>query len=286
MSIQGSETRKPAAGGIRLLLIVGSALALLSGCGGFGDDKSFTDANSTLYFASGVYDGQPIPMFTPQDKQQLSTRLADLEQQYGLCFGWTLQDGATKEVQAASSRGPDVRADTCPSWVEVRVGVAYVSESSSSFDAADVEVAASPDLPGASSINRDDFVKLGIDAAALIDDPVSATGHAALALPLLLIEAGALEPGDVQEQADEPTQPAQPLPASGDSEFPGGTIFLLVLLGVGAVVAIVLGFASMRRGRDESSAGASPTDRWPPPPREWPPPPGQQGPWQGNPPRT
>lgn len=227
-----------------VVAIIGGAVWLFSG----GDDSgSFTDDDSDLYSAQELYGGQSIPNFSTRDEQRLSRALAELEDAHGVCFGWTLTDGATGNVQFGSSRGPDVRASTCSSWAEVRVAVGYTSASSADYDAADISVAASPDLGKAAGITRENFVELGIDADTLIADPVGATGHAALALPLLMIQQGALQPAEQPPSKVGPSNPPRSLPASGGTDFPVGTVLLLAVLGIGAVVSIVFGIKATRR---------------------------------------
>lgn len=127
-----------------------------------------------------------------------------------MCFGWKLVDGSTKQADQGSSRGPGVPADTCPRWAEVEVVVALGSGDDP--DAAAVRVSGSPDLRPLPT--QSDFVELGVTADALAEEPVSVTGQAALGLPLLLVERGALtappEPGEAPGSGAVP-----PLPPAG-----------------------------------------------------------------------
>lgn len=212
-----------------------------------GENVSFTDQDSDLYSAQHIYSGVPVPNFSTSDAQRLSRALSESAQTYDMCFGWSLKDGVTGEVQYGSSHGPDVRATSCPRWAEVRVAVGYTSASSPNYDAAIISVAASDDFPQASGITRQEFAELGIDADALIADPVSATGHAALALPLLLIQEGALQPPEKPQGKVGPSNPPTSLPADDGADFPVGTVVLLGLLGLGGVTAVVLGVRARRR---------------------------------------
>lgn len=244
----GTEQQQRRAGAWVAVLIVAAIIAagvwLFSDSADSGD---FVDEDSDLYSAQAFYGGSSIPNFSARDEQRLSEALAQLEDTYGSCFGWTLTDGATGNVQFGSSRGPDTRATTCSSWAEVRVAVGYTSVNSADYDAADISVATSADLDEAASITRENFVELGIDADTLIADPVGATGHAALALPLLLIQAGALQPVEQPPRQAGPSNPPRALPESDDLGFPVGTTLLLVALGAGAVAAIGAGIKATRR---------------------------------------
>ena len=235
-------------GGWGCIVLVGVFLGLMVWLfSGMGESVSFTDEDSDLYSAQNTYSGVPVPDFTSSDEQQLSRALSDLEQTHDMCFGWVLRDGVTGEVQSGSSRGPDVKATSCSRWAEVRVAVGYTSASSPNYDAATISVAASEDFPQASAITRQAFAELGIDADALIADPISATGHAALALPLLLIQEGALQPPDEPQGKVGPSNPPTSLPAADGLDFPVGTVVLLALLGLGGVTAVVLGVRARRR---------------------------------------
>lgn len=214
------------------------------------DTAEFTSDQSDLYSSSQSYSGAPIPAFSPTAEQRLSQALAEEEQAYGICFGWTLEDGSTGRVQSGSSRGPDTRATECSKWVEVRAAVGYTSESSSAYDAADISVAASPGLQQvAGAITRQDFAELGVSADALIDDPVSAVGHAALALPLLLVQQGALEPAESPRPGSGTSDPSRALPEADAMGFPFWPIVLLVILFGGAVASVAFGVRATRRSR-------------------------------------
>lgn len=235
-------------GGWGCIVLVGIFLALMVFLfSDLGESVSFTDQDSDLYSAQKLYSGVPVPNFTAGDEQRLSRGLSEAERTHDMCFGWVLKDGVTGEVQSGSSRGPDVEATSCSRWAEVRVAVAYTSANSPDYDAATISVAASGDLPRASGITRQAFAELGIDASALISDPVSATGHAALALPLLLIQEGALQPQVSPQGNVGASNPPTSLPASDDLDFPVGTVGLLALLGLGGATAVVLGVRARRR---------------------------------------
>lgn len=266
-----------------------------------GDDAEFYSDETDRYSEYQTYLGNPIPRFTPNDSRSLSNALAESERRHGVCFGWKLTDGSEDAEQdygaddsvsdtdpassfdQGSSRGPNVAAETCSRWVEVRVTVAYTSASSENWSGVELDVAASDDFANSKLPDLDEFAELGITAERIIDAPVQSTGHAALSLPLLLTQSGALnEPaggGNPQE-----SKPAKPLPpAEGEGSL---AWFWIALLGVVTLVAAGLGIAgAVRRGSDGSGPSGPPGGGQGPPPPPGPPPQGPQGPGgQGPPP--
>lgn len=222
-------------------LLLSVAAMALSGC--------TIDPEVDPYSTAMYYDGVPIPRFTSVDAENLAGDLAEAEQRHDMCFGWSLLDGSTNIAQSGSSRGPGTDASTCESYAIVRLSVGYTSESSEFNDAAGIEVLGSTDHPAVNSLSEADFERLGITREVMVDDPVAATGHAALALPLLLIEAGELEP--VEDTAgDSPgaaTETVRPLPDAGGTDFPVIGIVSVVLFGLGAVGAVVTGVVMSRK---------------------------------------
>lgn len=234
--------------GCLLLVVAFVAVALFAWpSGNGGDNRTFTDSNSALYKPGAFYNGQPIPRFDTSDQKRLAKKLTELEDTYDMCFGWVLKDGSTDEVQQGSNRGPGKRAARCESWAEVRIVVGYTSESSPDYDAADISVASSDSAAGDSGNVRQTFAELGVDANALIDDPVSTTGHAALALPLVLIQEGVLEQRDRPTTTQSPSGSKERLSEDGGSDFPIGTVVIIGLLGAGAIAAVVAGIVGSRK---------------------------------------
>jgi hypothetical protein len=245
---QAAQRRKGVGCMVVTLVVLGCAWILAEVFSDDTSDQGFVDDDTSLYSSSGSYHGAPIPMFTPAESQRLAEGLARAEQTYDVCFGWRLTDGSTGRVQVGSSAGPGIAADTCSQrWVEVRIVVAYTSDSDPTGDAADIDVQAAPDWNWDSPLTTSDFTALGITASALVDDPVSVTGHAAMALPLLLVEHGVLPPADADAQAPS-APPATPLPPADESGFPGSVV-LLVVLGLAALTAFGIGiWGPGRRG--------------------------------------
>ncbi|KAA5829543.1 hypothetical protein F1721_24815 [Saccharopolyspora hirsuta] len=228
-----------------------------------GAQTEFTSSDTVVYSDSDVYTGTSVQRFTAADAQQLAQGLAEAEKLHGVCFGWKLTDGSTEESDRGSSRGATVPADTCPRWAEVEVFVAAGSTDDDP-DAADVRVAGSPDLRPLPV--RADFVKLGVTADSLVEEPVTVTGQAALALPLLLVESGALDAPRIPDQ--EPGSATTPLPPGDGSGSSWVTWAWLGGLGFVVVVALVLGFVARAKQKSTSDGPV------PGPPQACPPQPG------------
>lgn len=223
---------------------------------------TFTSEESTYYSDAQRYSGPPIQRFTPTDAQQLAQGLAAAEKAHGVCFGWKLVDGSTKQFDQGSSRGPNIPAETCPRWAEVRVFVAAGS-TDDDLDAADVEVAASDDLVSLPDV--DDFVNLGVTADSLAEEPVTVTGQAALGLPLLLVETGALKAPQVADDAPGSAS-APPLPRGDGSGSNWVTWAWLGGLGAVVVLALLLGFRARAKQKSTSDTPEAPSAPQAPPP--------------------
>jgi hypothetical protein len=245
--------------------------------------ETFTSEDTTYYSDSQKYSGPPIQRFAPADAQQLAQRLAEAEKLHGVCFGWKLVDGSTKQFDQGSSRGPNVPASSCPRWAEAQVFLA-AGKTEDDLDAADVKVAASKDL--SSLPDADDFVNVGVTADALAEETVTLTGQAALGLPLLLVENGALKAPQVPDNA--PGSASVPPLPRGDGSGSNWVIWAwLGGLGLVVVLGLVLGFRARAKQKSTSEAPAGPPPGPPqagppagPPP---PPPAGLQQPPQGPP---
>ncbi|MGW1677560.1 hypothetical protein [Saccharopolyspora sp. NPDC002376] len=277
-----SAVSKPArhmgivAGGIGFFTLVG-IVSVSTGFGG-APQTSFTSEDTTLYSSSDVYSGPSIERFPPADAEQLSKGLAEAEKLHGICFGWKLLDGSTEEFDQGSSRGPNVPADSCPRWAEVQVSVALGS-TEDDLDAADVEVVTSGDLRPVPTTT--DFVNMGVTADSLAEEPVTVTGQAALGLPLLLVESGALEAPEVSDEEPAGDASTTPLPPGDGSGSSTATWVWLGVLGFVVVLGLVFGFIG--RAKQKSTSDGTPSG--PPPWQQTGPPPGQPpGPQQPGPP--
>lgn len=247
--------------GVLALVVVNVATGLDSDA----DSPTFWDDESSRYSHQEIYSGQPIPRFTATDSEDLSQGLSEYEQQYGICFGWKLTDGASDSDRSSSdpessydrgsSRGPNTPVDVCDRWVELRATVAYTSSISDEWSAVELDVAESPDLSLATP-GTPDFAELGMDAETFIESPVDATGHAALSLPLLLAEDNA--DFEVKQAESSGGTPQRSLPpADGGAQGVGRWIWTS-LLGLATAVAVVFGVRGMRRERTAQSGQGPP----------------------------
>ncbi len=273
------------------------------GLGLTGDDTDFYSDESDRYSENQVYLGNPIPRFTPQDARALSQALSEAEREYGVCFGWKLTDGGEDaepyresvtesatdppaSYDQGSSRGPDTPASTCPRWVEVQVTVAYTSESGESWSGVGLRVEGSQNFSSSDLPGEEDFAELGMTAEQFIDAPVQTTGHAALALPLLLVQNGALEAPASDRAAGEPARPLPPAEGGGTSAWVWFGILTALTL-----VAAGLGITGTARRRKSSEpppgppgAAAAPAGSAPQQPHVWHPHQGQSPQAHPNPP--
>ncbi|MCI2422780.1 hypothetical protein MOQ72_35680 [Saccharopolyspora sp. K220] len=245
---------------VGFFLLVGSVA--VSGLFGSSAQRTFTSDDTTYYSDTQTYSGPPIQRFTPADAQQLAQGLAAAEKQHGVCFGWKLVDGSTKKFDQGSSRGANVPANTCPRWAETQVFVAAAATDDDQ-DAAEIRVDGSDEF--SSLPDNADFVNLGVTADSLAEDTVTVTGQAALGLPLLMVESGALRPPQVP---DNPPGNASvpPLPQGDGSGSNWVTWAWLVGLGVVVVLGLLLGFRARAKQKSTSDTPAGPPPPRPPQP--------------------
>ncbi|MGP4019482.1 hypothetical protein [Saccharopolyspora sp. 5N708] len=268
---------------VGFFLVVGAVS--ISGLFGSSAQGTFTSDDTTYYSETQTYSGPPIQRFTPADAQQLAQGLAEAEKLHGVCFGWKLVDGSSKQFDQGSSRGPNVPANTCPRWAETQVFVAAAS-SDDDQAAAEIKVEASDGF--SSAPNNTDFVSLGVTADTLAADPVTVTGQAALGLPLLMVEGGALNAPRVPDTAPGNAS-VSPLPPSDGSGSNWVTWAWLAGLGVVVLLGLLLGFRARAKQKSTSDTPVGPPPPRPPQPPmpPGPPPPpggGQQPGWPGPPP--
>ncbi|PRW62060.1 hypothetical protein, partial [Actinopolyspora mortivallis] len=265
------------------LLVFGvlSLFVTLAVTNGFGDpgEQRFWGNESSRYHAYETYSGTAIPRFTRTESEKLSQELVEPARRYGFCFGWKLTDGGDGmfgrssvgtgsgsdqggsaqedgDHDRGSNRGPEIPAQVCDKWVELRVTVAYTSSTSEDWSGVAIEVAHSPNL-SLNTPGSKDFASLGITAKSFIETPVDTTGHAVLALPLLLSEDNPELPRIQPESASE--QPRETLPPGSSPGWIGRGLWLGVL-GVIAVGSVVVGVIGLRR------QGSGPSEGPPPPP--------------------
>ncbi|BCB77593.1 hypothetical protein GCM10022251_63100 [Phytohabitans flavus] len=225
-----------------------------------------------LVFAPPSLDdgGTVVPAPDAEMRAATVAGLAKATAAQGVCYGWHLSSSTSQTTQG-SSLGADVPVDSDPSrcakWVEVRVYVDWTSSSSEASDNADVSILSSGvAAPPVSQLNQ-----FGLTEGVFIDQPDRAICQAALALPLLLAERGAVPP----VPAPAPGATAQPLAAAG-SDFwrdrwayvVGGTV--LVVLAI-----LIIGVGWFERRHERTRVRRTRTGKPPrpvPPPRAAPPP--------------
>jgi hypothetical protein len=188
-----------------------------------------------------------IPTLSEADGNDLVARLAKAEAAHGICYGWEVRNGSAKVVSVGSSRGVGVSADTCGRYAVVSSTISYYSASSESEDSADAHVSASRDLTGLTS---SDLSRMGVDKAALIDEPAAATAYGALALPLLLAEKGKVQPLEPELATTTPT-PTIGHPGSDFTASHRAAIISLSIFGGAALIGLVVGFILRRRRNQE-----------------------------------
>lgn len=194
-----------------------------------------------------------VPAPSGPDTADLVNRLAEAEKAHGICYGWELDDstystGSDDLVSMGSSRGANVSARECTDWVVLTVGVDYTSASSESDDSASIDVDRSDSLAGKAPYSSD-LERMGVTREAAINDPAATAGLGALALPLLMVEAGVAEPLPV---ATASAEPATPIGHPG-SDFVGnhsGALIALSIIGGLALLCLIVGLIIRKRGKE------------------------------------
>jgi hypothetical protein len=185
------------------------------------------------------------------DRQATAVELARAAEAHDICYGWAVK-GSVPEA-AGSNLGATVPVESspeqCPNWVTVIAEVTWTPESSESPDTAWVHLDGSSDLmfdlPGG-----DVMPQLGLTGDAVIDDPEFEVLRGALALPLLIAEAGLAQPVPRPTPSGTTTpNPDQLVPAGSDFWRDRGGLFvaglvMLLLAGGGVWLGIRL------RGRE------------------------------------
>ncbi|MFC0527542.1 hypothetical protein [Phytohabitans kaempferiae] len=136
-----------------------------------------------------------VPVPTGEMNAATVAQLARASEAQGVCYGWRLGTGyswGTGGANVGSNLGATVAVDSdpvrCPRWVEVRANVRWTSSSSESPDSATVTIASS----GVTAPTVSQLARFGLDNSAFVDEPDWAVCQAALALPLLVAERGAV----------------------------------------------------------------------------------------------
>ncbi|WP_442933943.1 hypothetical protein [Micromonospora sp. CPCC 206171] len=193
-----------------------------------------------------------VPPPAAQERDDSVAILARSSASQGVCYGWELKDhfGYGDPVSVGSNLGDGVAVEdnpACPRWLQVSVRIYYPSESSDSDDNAYVDVNGSGDFSTAELLRiANGLERLGITEKVFIDDPGWAVTRAAVMLPLLAVEAGAVEPAATPAPAA--TEPS-PLPESGSDLWRDRWGYLLAAAGLLLVTAllVIVGLVQRRR---------------------------------------
>jgi hypothetical protein len=199
------------------------------------------------------------------EARALSAELATAAEGTDWCLGWAIiivDDAQFGDEQAdiGSSQGVNTSARTCPDWVEIEVVYHYTSSSSELEDNATFAVWSS-DLDVAGVF--EDHPTYQVSAADLLhedrgDNRDDVIGNAIAGMPLVLSEAGVLDPVSVEPVA-EGTEGAVTF---ADREGEGGSDLWRAektrLLVAGLVVALGLTLAFMAWARVPSSFFGTP----------------------------
>jgi hypothetical protein len=205
-----------------------------------------------------------VPAPDAQMSAETAAQLARASAAQGVCYGWRLASRST--ISRGSNLGAGVAVDSdptrCAKWVEVQASVQWTDPSSEAPDSADVTIVGSGvAAPPASRLDR-----FGLTNAVFVDKPDWAICQAALALPLLAAEGGAVPPAPagVASGAGAPGD----LPGAGSDfwrdRWPyviGGTLLLAL-----AAVTIGIGWFERKHERVRAAApGSRPPQAEPPP---------------------
>ncbi|MFC5286885.1 hypothetical protein ACFPM7_07460 [Actinokineospora guangxiensis] len=201
------------------------------------------------WFESSGDSDMTITTPTQQEAADLVAQLAEAEKAHGICYGWRLKDlndhQSDEPLSQGSSRGVGVEARTCERWAQVEVDIDYASPSSSLEDSAYVRVNTSTDLdPNAPSTV--DLDRMGVSTQAAIDDPAAAVGMGALAVPLLMVEAGVAEALPLPEATGAPAT-AISRPGSDFASNNSGSLIALGIIGGITVLCLIIGIIVRKR---------------------------------------
>ncbi|MFI0791878.1 hypothetical protein ACH4OY_04120 [Micromonospora rubida] len=208
---------------------------------------------------NGDSGGTTVPAPAADERADTVPILVQAATSQGICYGWRLESYYGSVVSVGSNLGDGVAVvdnPACPRWVEVTAEVQYTSESSESSDSAIVDVTGSTDIDRSDLYAVENGLKrFGLDDDAFVDDPGWAVCRAAVALPLLIAEAGVAEPAATPAAA--PGSPVSPLPAAGSDFWRDRWGWLLATAGLLLVTALLftVGFVQRSRQRAQVPAG-------------------------------
>ncbi|MDO3706031.1 hypothetical protein Q3W71_30615 [Micromonospora sp. C28SCA-DRY-2] len=201
---------------------------------------------------------------TAQQRDDSLAILARSSASQGVCYGWELTDYFSygDPVSVGSNLGAGVAVEdnpACPRWVQVSARIYYPSESSDSDDNAYVDVTGSADFSSTELLRMESGLeRLGVTREVFIDDPGWAVTRAAVMLPLLAAEAGAVQPAAAPTEAA--TAPS-PLPETGSDLWRDRWGYLLAAVGLLLVTALLVTVGVVQRRRQRAQRGAVPAQR-------------------------
>ncbi|MDQ7903825.1 hypothetical protein RB614_04740 [Phytohabitans sp. ZYX-F-186] len=198
--------------------------------------------------------GTTVPAPDGEMGAQTAAQLAKASAAQGVCYGWQLRSGGTS-VSRGSNLGAGTAVDSdparCPRWVEVQASVTWTSSASEAPDSAWVTVAAQGVAPPPES-RLDRF---GITDGAFVDEPDWAVCQAALALPLLLAETGAVPPAPVATAG----AAAGPAPEAGSDFWRDRWPFAVGAAVLLALAALTVAIGWFERKHERTRARPAPT---------------------------
>ncbi|QDY11373.1 hypothetical protein FJK98_00755 [Micromonospora sp. HM134] len=205
--------------------------------------------------------GTAVPAPAADERADTVPLLAQAATSQGICYGWRLEKSYDSTVSVGSNLGDGVAVSEdarCPRWVEARARITYTAESSESSDSAYVTVVGSPDLAPADLASvQAGLTRFGLEEDVFVDDPGWAICRAAVALPLLVAEAGVASPAPTPTA--DPGATAAPLPDAGSDFWRDRWGSLLAAAGLLLVAALLLTVGFVQRGRQRAAAPAGRT---------------------------
>ncbi|WP_442930854.1 hypothetical protein [Micromonospora sp. NBC_00421] len=203
--------------------------------------------------------GTAVPAPAVDERADTVPLLAQATASQGICYGWRLEESYDSAVSVGSNLGDGVPVSEdarCPRWVEARARITYTAESSESSDSAYVTVVGSPDIAAADLASvQAGLTRFGLNDDVFVDDPGWAVCRAAVALPLLVAEAGVAPPAATPTV--DPGAAVAPLPEAGSDFWRDRWGLLLTAAGLllVAVLLITVGFVQRSRRRAPAPAG-------------------------------
>ncbi|SCL57436.1 hypothetical protein OIE14_12585 [Micromonospora peucetia] len=194
-----------------------------------------------------------VPPPTTTERADTVSILARAAESQGICYGWQLKDrfARVEVVNVGSNLGDGVSVEdnpACPRWVRVTGSINYTPQSSESNDTAYITVGGSDDFTRADlrAVERG-LERFGLDEDAFIDEPGWAVTRAAVSLPLLLAETGAVSPAPMATAAPAATPAA--LPDAGSDLWRDRWGYLLAVAGLLLLTALLVAVGVWQRRR-------------------------------------